>query len=108
MTSKSNVDRKKLDRLFGRLERKLPVFAARPARWLRQPSSMWVRLPIAFLLILGGLLSILPVLGLWMVPLGLLLLAQDLPILRRPTRRMLIWLERRWAIWTRRYRESRH
>jgi hypothetical protein len=34
------------------------------------------------LLILGGLLSFLPILGIWMLPLGLLLLAEDLPVLR--------------------------
>jgi hypothetical protein len=55
----------------------------------------------------GGLLSILPFLGIWMAPLGLLLLAQDVPVLRRPTRRTMIWVERRWTTWRRRRRRDR-
>jgi hypothetical protein len=51
---------------------------------------------------IGGLLSFLPVLGLWMIPLGALLLAQDIPFLRRPVGRALVWLERRWIQWKRR------
>ena len=37
-----------------------------------------------------------------MLPLGLLLLAQDVPFLKRPTSRAMIWLERRWVEWRRR------
>jgi hypothetical protein len=39
------------------------------------------RIPLAILLIFGGIFSLLPVLGLWMLPLGLVLFAQDLPFL---------------------------
>jgi hypothetical protein len=38
----------------------------------------------------------LPVLGLWMLPLGLLLFAQDIPMLQKPTARTLGWIERKW------------
>ena len=38
------------------------------------------------LLIFGGIFSFLPVLGLWMLPLGLLLFAQDVPVLQKPMR----------------------
>jgi hypothetical protein len=31
-----------------------------------------------------------------MLPLGLLLLALDIPVLERPTARALDWLDRRW------------
>jgi hypothetical protein len=50
---------------------------------LRQPSSRWVRIPAGILLIAGGVLSFLPVPGLWMIPLGLLLLTQGMAILQR-------------------------
>lgn len=93
--------------MLDRFERRLPHAIARPLRWLRAPSSRWVRIPVGVLLIVAGLLSFLPLLGLWMLPLGLLLLAQDLPFLRRPTRWMLILLERRWLRWTRRRRRER-
>jgi hypothetical protein len=54
------------------------------------------------LLIGGGLLSILPGFGLWMLPLGLLLLAEDIPPLRRGRDRALDWIERRRPHWIRR------
>ncbi|GGF37887.1 hypothetical protein GCM10011611_50360 [Aliidongia dinghuensis] len=63
---------------------RLPDRLSRPLHWLRRPGSRWARLPAGVALVVGGLLSILPVLGLWMLPLGLLLLAEDLPPLRRP------------------------
>ncbi len=67
--------------------------------WLRRPSSRWVRIPAGALLVLGGLLSILPFLGLWMLPLGLVLLAEDVPALRRMRGRALHWLARRRPHW---------
>jgi len=74
-----------LDRHFAWLENKLPPKPARFLAWLRRPSSRLVRLPLGFLLILGGILSFLPVLGIWMLPLGLMLIAQDIPILQGPS-----------------------
>jgi len=41
--------------------------------------------------IVGGFFGFLPILGFWMVPVGLLLIATDIPPLRRPIRR---WLSR--------------
>ena len=64
-------------------------------RWLRQPSQRWLRITVGTLLIIGSLLSILPLFGLWMLPLGLVLLAEDVPFLRRLTDRILEWVERR-------------
>jgi hypothetical protein len=51
---------------------------------------------VSLLLIVGGIFGLLPILGLWMLPLGFVLIAQDIPVLRRPTARALIWIERRW------------
>jgi hypothetical protein len=94
-------DEARLNRHFHRMEAQLPSWIARPIRWLRVPSSRWIRVPVGLFLIVGGLLSVLPVLGLWMLPLGLLLLAEDLPFLRRPMLRSLLWVERRWLRWRR-------
>lgn len=85
-----------LDRHFDWFERKLPQRFARFLSWVRRPSSRLVRVPLALLLMLGGIFSFLPVLGLWMLPLGLLLLAQDIPPLQRPITRLLGWMERKW------------
>ena len=92
----SEQSRKELDRHFAWFEERLPPRWARSVAWLRKPSSIWVRIPLAFLLIVGGILSFLPILGLWMLPLGLLLFAQDVPWLQPPLARMLGWIERKW------------
>jgi len=86
----------KLDRHFAWFEGRLPPRLARFVGWLRKPSSRLVRIPLAILLIAGAFSVFLPVLGLWMLPLGLLLVAQDVPMLQKPTARMLGWVERKW------------
>ena len=85
-----------IDRHFAWFERKLPPKPAKFVGWLRKPSSRYARIPIGILLILGGIFSFLPVLGLWMLPLGLLLFAQDVPFLQKPIAQMLGWVERKW------------
>jgi hypothetical protein len=77
-------DEERLNRQFDRLEEELPESASGFLRLLRRPSSRWIRIPVGILLIAGGLFSFLPILGLWMIPLGALLLAQDIRFLRRP------------------------
>ncbi|MBN8961093.1 MAG: hypothetical protein J0H71_08170 [Rhizobiales bacterium] len=85
-----------LDRHFAWFESKLPPKLARFSTWVRQPSSRLIRIPLGILLIIGGILSFLPVLGLWMLPLGLMLIAQDIPFLQGPIVRLLGWMERKW------------
>lgn len=79
----------------GRLIDRLPRRMRRPVRWLRKPSSRWARIPAGLLLTVGGLFGMLPLLGFWMLPLGLLLLAEDVPPLRRGSGRVFEWVERR-------------
>jgi hypothetical protein len=93
------------DRLAGddhRLEqliRRLPQHRQGPVRWLRSPAARWLRVPLGILFILGSLLFILPIFGVWMLPVGLLLLAEDVPGLRRLRTRVLDWIEGRWPHW---------
>jgi hypothetical protein len=54
-----------------------------------------VRRGVGVGLILGGLLWFLPVLGLWMLPLGLLVLSDESRRLRRLRRRLLVAWGRR-------------
>ena len=91
-----NNHRAELDRHFAWFESKLPPKLARFFTWVRQPSSRLVRIPLGILLIVGGIFSFLPVLGLWMLPLGLMLIAQDIPFLQGPIVRLLGWMERKW------------
>ncbi|HEX6978130.1 MAG TPA: hypothetical protein VF342_02420 [Alphaproteobacteria bacterium] len=88
-----------LDREFHRFEKRLPDGAARLIRRIRRPSSRWFRIPAAIILIAAGFVGFLPILGFWMIPLGLLLIAQDVPFLRRPMARMLAWIEAKWEAW---------
>ena len=77
----------------------LPRKVQATVRWLRRPSSRWMRITGGVLLIAGALLSILPVFGLWMLPLGLVLLAEDIAPLRRARDRSLDWVERHRPHW---------
>lgn len=76
---------------FKRIESKLPARLARTMRWLRHPRSRMVRIPAGLALMAGGVFSFLPLLGIWMLPLGLMLLAADVPPLRRPMARFATW-----------------
>lgn len=98
--------RARLNRQFDLLEARVPAVRGF-LRWVRKPSLWFVRVPIGFLLVLGGIFSILPVLGLWMLPLGLLLLALDLPFLQAPVNWAIIVLRRKWDLWQRNRKKAR-
>jgi hypothetical protein len=93
--TQSPEDDWRLERLVDRLPRRLGA----GLRLLRQPSGRWLRIPAGLLLILGGVLSFLPILGIWMLPFGLVILAEDLPMLRSWRSRMLDWIEYRHPEW---------
>lgn len=103
----SRVTPQDWDRRVAHLSEKLPEQLHRAVEWLREPSRFWIRLVAAILFILGGIFSILPVLGLWMLPLGLALLSQDVPALKVPLEHAARWIERTWArmaaAWRRRF-----
>lgn len=92
--------RQRFDRQFDYVAQLVPGLRG-PLRIIRARGWWIVRLPLALLFIAGGLLSFLPVLGLWMLPLGLLLLAVDLPLLRAPMSVFLIRARRRIDVWIR-------
>jgi hypothetical protein len=66
---------------------------------LLRPKSRWIRIPTGVLLIGGGLLAFLPVLGMWMLPVGVALLSEDVPALRSARSKVLDWVERRRPQW---------
>jgi hypothetical protein len=99
-------DRKALDEAFEGLEEEVPDRVSRAIRWLRDPEARWIRLPIGLLFILGSMLWFLPVLGIEMLPIGLMLIAQDVPFLRRPVGRFMIWFERKWMALRRRWQHA--
>lgn len=97
MQSAETITPQDWDARVDRLSQKLPDALRRAVDWLREPSRIWLRVGAAILFILGGIFSILPVLGLWMLPLGLALLAQDVPGLKVPLEKSARWIEATWA-----------
>lgn len=104
MATKSHA---RLNRQFDRLQRRIPDFAARLLERIRRPEARWIRIPLGLLLILGGIFSFLPVLGIWMLPLGLLLLALDLVFLQGPVNSGIVRGTRKWSIWRRARRDKK-
>jgi hypothetical protein len=86
-----------LRQAFRRLEHEVPGKVAHVLRNLRHPDARWIRIPAGVLLVFGGIFSILPFLGIWMLPLGLLLIAYDVPVLREPVGRFTLWALRKWT-----------
>jgi hypothetical protein len=66
------------------------------ARSITLPRSRPIRLALGAFLVLLGCLGFLPILGFWMIPLGLAVLSYDWPPARRFGRRMRVWLGRLW------------
>ena len=87
-----------LNRYFQMIDRRVPTRLSAWIRWLRKPNSFAVRVIVAIMLVLGGIFSFLPVLGLWMLPLGLLLISQDVPFLQKPLVATLAWSESK-CVW---------
>ena len=94
---------RRFHRQFHALERLAPPLRGPLAR-LRRNSLFPIRFPLAILLTVGGLFWFLPILGLWMLPAGLLLLAIDLPHLRGPISAVIIRSRRAMQRWFRRWR----
>jgi hypothetical protein len=86
-----------LDAAFESLGREAPDCVGRAILWLRKPAARWLRWPIAILLIAGGLMWFLPVVSIEMLPLGVMLVAQDVPLLRRPAGLLALWFLDRWV-----------
>jgi hypothetical protein len=95
----------RLNRLYDRLGRDYPAFAGFLG-WARSPKARLVRIPLGLLLVCGGIFSILPILGIWMLPLGLLLLAVDFPPLQTPVAWVIIKGQRWWELRKRRKRDA--
>ncbi len=71
--------------------RRIKVFG----RQVTMPQSRPLRILIGILLVLFGCLGFLPILGFWMIPLGLLVLSYEFASVRRWRRRTAVWWHRR-------------
>jgi hypothetical protein len=95
----SETAQQRYERLLERMVDRLPGHLQTGVRWLRRPALRWIRLVAGVLFVAGAFLSILPLFGIWMLPLGLMLLAEDIPPLRRVRNRCLDWMERHRPHW---------
>jgi hypothetical protein len=86
-----------LDKAFDQLEDEADGKFERFIAWVRSPASRWVRIPLGLAIIaLGCFGLVLPVVGLEWIPVGFLLLAQDIPFLRKPAGKFMLWLLAQW------------
>ncbi|WP_455189886.1 hypothetical protein [Foliimonas ilicis] len=73
--------------------RKISIFG----REFRMPQSRRLRITLGVALAFLGCLGFLPILGFWMIPLGILILSYEFATVRRYRRRSVVWWERRRA-----------
>ena len=64
-------------------------------RTVRLPRSR----PLRVVFIAMGLVGFMPVVGFWMIPVGLAILSVDSPLARRFRRRAEVWVLRRYNRW---------
>jgi hypothetical protein len=100
--------RSTLDQAYEALERYAPAQIMDMLRRIRHRRRRKARLAMAAALVgLGVLGPALPVAGVWMIPLGLLLIAEDVPRLQQAAAGLPLWLERQWlklrSWWQRRF-----
>ena len=66
------------------------------SRRMSLPANRALRIALGGLLVVFGVFGFLPILGFWMVPLGLLVLSHDIPAVRRLRRRVTVKVMRWW------------
>ena len=76
---------------FGRAKQRFGRIIRHSVTWADAHVPWGLRSVLGLLLICGGVLGFLPILGFWMIPLGLAFIALDIP----PSRR---WLLRRFRV----------
>jgi hypothetical protein len=99
--------RQELNRYLDRLGAYLPDWVCRTVKWLRKPDRLVARISVSLVLVVGGFFSFLPVLGLWMLPLGLIIISQDPTFLQRPLVAAFGWAEAQFRNLRGRFRNER-
>ena len=84
-----------------RFQKHMPIWVGHNLNRIRGEHATWVRVPTGVALIGGGVLGFLPlpIVGIWMLPVGLALLAYDIPTMRRPMARLLRFTNRKIEKW---------
>lgn len=102
MSRQARKHEHRLRRQFAAIVRSTPA-TRKPVEWLLNDRKRMIRVPVAALFLVGGLFSFLPLFGVWMLPIGLMLLAVDVPLLRPRVNAAVIRGRRRVSLWRRRW-----
>jgi hypothetical protein len=80
-----------------RFQSHIPTWVSDSLNHLRSERAKWMRVPTGVALIGCGVLGFLPLpmVGVWMLPVGLALLAHDIPTMRMPMARILHFTNRK-------------
>jgi hypothetical protein len=89
------VIEKAISPAFGNWEQRAVRAARRAVVWGRRRLPAGLRTVVGVAFIAGGLLGFLPALGFWMIPIGFVLVALDVPPLQRRLSRWLVRRKRR-------------
>ena len=79
------------------LSQKIAGWTFKTLIWGRDHVPFGVRSIIGLLFMVGGVLGFLPVLGFWMLPLGLAFIAMDIPFMRHKIEAWMVKLEAKAA-----------
>ena len=74
---------------INRLQNHIPSWVAEKLERFRGERALWVRVWAGVGLVGAWCFLPLPIVGLWMLPVGLVLLAHDIPMMRKPMARVL-------------------
>lgn len=66
-----------------------------------------MRIPLGLLFIVCAMFWFMPIIGIELLPVGLLLLSQDIPILRKPTARLIVFGVGLWRKLKMRFQRAR-
>ena len=95
-----------LEKAYAKLEKLLPDKPAHALHWLHKPTSKYVRMPLGVFCVVASFFAFLPLIGIEFLPIGLLLIAQDVPFLRKPVGKavlpLLDWagrMQKKWKSW---------
>jgi len=64
---------------------------------IKIPEKRSHRIVLGWALVFGGIFGFMPIAGIWMLPLGFIVLSVDSPRIRRQRRRLTVWWARRKA-----------
>ena|SRR5207248_2788795 len=78
-----------------RLQNHIPRLVGHNLNRLRGKRALWLRVLTGVALIAAWCFFPLPIVGIWMLPVGLALLAQDIPMMRSPMARFLHFTNRK-------------